>query len=167
MWIAIVGFSIAALGLIPGVSAAPMATFSPPTCDEPTCVGFSMSFTDSIDSNCPSGGFYSFTYTETPPSGPIFTGPEGPFSCGSTQFFAPTGPHPGGLECGTYNFEFDGTTSDVTGAPVATFDYHASLTVGCPTSVPEFGSTSAMVAAVSLLALVLLQVRAQRLKKPL
>ena len=159
---ALVAVSLVALGFAPAVFAAPTVTFLPPSCSEPSCLGFNVNFTVTVDSNCPSsGGFYTFTYAVTYPNGLTATsaGSYGPFPCGSTQSFAPTGPHPGGLMCGTYSFEFKGTTYSATGAPLSTFDKTASITVGCPASVPEFGLPATMVAAVSLLALVLLRGR--------
>ena len=55
--------------------------------------------------------------------------------------------------------EFSGTTYSATGGPLSTYDTKASLAVGCPTSVPEFGLTTMTVAAVSLSALVLVRGR--------
>ena len=133
---------ILVLGM-PVALAVPTATtslvFSPPSCAQPGCTNFNITFTVTQDSNCPAGGFYTGTETITPPGGSPSSSSFPPTACGSS-IVGSNGIHPvsGQDVCtipfaGTWTYEFSGQTHVATGASVVVFDVTGTYTVTpCP-----------------------------------
>lgn len=170
--------SIMSLGIAPLALATTPADatigLSPPSCVPPSCQGFIVTFSVTQNAQCPVGGFVVGSVTQNGPLGSktfsVFnpSDPSQPLPCG-VSLTEQLGVHPVAplSACdypfvGTYTFEFSGTTHDVTGAPVATFDVTSTYTVSPCASVPSVPQFPFGIAALFGLAIPLLFVLRRR-----
>ena len=152
----VVLFSLA-LGFAPAAFASPAIVISPTTCTEPSCTSISVQWVVSVDSNCPSGGYYTYDWGVTFPNGTTFLSGfhYAEVSCGVVAHtLAASG---SSLQCGDYTFGFTAVTYNAIGVQLSNSKIANSIAVGCPPSVPEFGLPATMIAAISLLAVVLVK----------